>query len=678
MIKLFFTGIFSILLLAQHVNALEITGLVIDEQGNGIANTQILVGTETIVASQSGEFQFELGEQKHYSLTFSKQDFYTIVHTFSADELTANATRSNQNIPTITLVAKSKHRTMFAFGGDVMMGRRFSKPYFEDSILIAEQTAEQDTKNIVKHMKPYMALADFAVVNLETQIATTEPAAKAPKSVTFYSPPETLEALSWAGIDYVTLGNNHTFDYLDSGLKSTLEYLDKSALKYSGAGLNEAAALSPYVASQADNKYAMLGYVGWEGSARPTQTANSNKGGAAHGSMENILTSVTNNIDNGLLPIVQYHGSLEYGEEPSGVTEQRLKSAIDAGAVLAIAHHPHVAQGFEVYNGKLIAYSMGNFIFDQYFYATHHSFILYVWMDGEKFHRAEIVPIYVKGYKPAPAIGNNRYATLKRLNTLSAQRGTRLDVSGGHAVILPSEPKPQHKFVSITKQLKNKKLLPLFDHPWQSQLKQISVPNLARYRLGTSLTNGGDFENHSSFESKQRGWLINAESHSIIKDGENNVLALKKANQPAWFGMQNFRRVHKPSNPMSLTLKVKAKKPLTLKLYWQGRKTREKFFDALNSAEKHLIGTYSYTSKGWQEILAEFNSPRIGYRSYRVLVELEGQSQTVLLDDVELVEWQTAYTAESLPPRLNSLAKQASFIGFDQAVSGEIEFSIEY
>jgi len=250
--------------------------------------------------------------------------------------------------------------------------------------------------------------------------------------------------------------------------------------------------------------------------------------------MHNILASVKSSSNKGLLPIVQYHGSLEYVDEPSGVTEQRLKSAIDAGAVLAIAHHPHVAQGFEVYNGKLIAYSMGNFIFDQYFYATPHSFVLYVWMDGEKFHRAEIVPIYIKGYKPTPATDTNRYTTLKRLNTLTAQRSTTFDISGGHGVILPSQAKLQRKSFDIVKTLENKTVMSLFDHPWHSQLKHISLPNLTQYRLGTSLTNGGDFENYTSFESNERGWLIDAESHSMIDDGTNSVLALNKSNQSAW------------------------------------------------------------------------------------------------------------------------------------------------
>ena len=425
-----------------------------------------------------------------------------------------------------------------------MMGRRYNQPKFDNSVLIHEQTKEEDTKAVLKHIKPYMQLADYAVVNLETQVADHKPAEKAPKSVTFISPPETLNALTWAGIDYVTLGNNHTFDYLDSGLKSTLEHLKQSGLGYSGAGHNEETALAPYSAKLNNNDYAMLGYVGWEGSARPSQTASPNKGGAAHGSMENITHSVSQAVKHKQLPIVQYHGSLEYTDEPTGVTEQRLKSAIDQGAVMAVAHHPHVAQGFEIYNGKLIAYSMGNFVFDQYFYSTPHSFVLYVWMDGEDFHRAEIIPVYLQGYKPTPAIGNNRDITMKRLKTLSALRGTDMLASGGHGVIPNITDKINAKSNRHSLEVNNNSLAPLFTLPWQASVKQIQVPQNTSYRLGSGLTNNGDFENFASFDSPERGWWSSSE-YEIAGDKNNKYLSVKSGDESHWFGMQNFRRVFK-------------------------------------------------------------------------------------------------------------------------------------
>ena len=78
---------------------------------------------------------------------------------------------------------------------------------------------------------------------------------------------------------------------------------------------------------------------------------------------------------------------------------------------------------------------MGNFLFDQNFSSTQLSLLLYVWLDEGQFHRAEIVPVYVKGYKPTPAMDLERDNLLKRLTTLSAKRGTQIITQAGHGVI---------------------------------------------------------------------------------------------------------------------------------------------------------------------------------------------------------------------------------------------------
>ncbi|AQS37269.1 hypothetical protein Sps_02110 [Shewanella psychrophila] len=68
---------------------------------------------------------------------------------------------------------------------------------------------------------------------------------------------------------------------------------------------------------------------------------------------------------------------------------------------------------------------MGNFIFDQNFNLTQLSFILYVWLDEGEPYRAEIVPIYLKGYKPTPAVGLQKFYVTMRLSELSAKRNTQ-------------------------------------------------------------------------------------------------------------------------------------------------------------------------------------------------------------------------------------------------------------
>ncbi len=660
-----------------------INGKVLTEQGKPLAGVEIAVENKKIITSHDGTFLLEAKLSDSYQISLSHPNYFASVQTFSHFEL-AQTSINIRNISDITLVKKAKERVMLAFGGDVMMGRRFYKPYFGDEILIHPNNKAADSRAIVSHIKPYMSIADYAAVNLETQIADKKPAERAPKSVTFYSQPEILEALSWAGIDYVSLGNNHTYDYMDSGLHSTLKFLSQSQLAYSGAGINEQTALKAHQQKIKNNNFAMLGYVGWEGSANPTQTANNNHGGAAYGSMENMLSSVKKQVAKDNITIVQYHGSQEYANNPTGVTEQRLKSSLDAGAALAIAHHPHVTQGLELYDNKLIAYSMGNFIFDQNFSATQHSFILYVWLDGEKFHRAEIVPIYVKGYKPTPATGMHRYTVMKRLKTLSKIRNTYIGQSGGHGVITSNKALVEGEHIDNQETKlsfgSNERVASLYELPWQAPITQIILPNNeVRYRLGINLINDSNFETFNLFDSPERGWLFDRESTSINDfgaSGEHSLAIQLKSTQDNIFGMQSFRRVYKASSAMTLKAKFKAEGAVKVNFYWQGRKTRQKLFDAFANGKKHLIGTIDLTaSNQWQNVEIEFNSPRIGYKSYRVIAQAvldNGEAVTLNIDDFSLIEWQTAYSKQVQPNRFNSESAQASYLGVDRITSQPI------
>ena len=135
--------------------------------------------------------------------------------------------------------------------------------------------------------------------------------------------------------------------------------------------------------------------------------------------------------------IAQYHGSREYSEGPTEESERRMKLAVDEGATLLASHHPHVAHGVELYKGSLIAYSSGNFLFDQYFLETHGAFAFRAWLDDGRFARAEIIPLRVLDYRPIPAVGSMREAVLERVTRLSAGHGTRVGRDGGHGVVTP-------------------------------------------------------------------------------------------------------------------------------------------------------------------------------------------------------------------------------------------------
>ncbi|MBA6391582.1 CapA family protein [Colwellia sp. BRX10-3] len=653
-----------------------LSGRIIDEENHALKDVVVEINKVKAVTNEIGEFSVNAAINDVYQLKFTKDGYFQSIQTFSHFELQQQSSK----ITDISLVKKASKRVMLAFGGDVMMGRRYYRPYFDDPVLIHLDNKLDNSKAIVQHIKPYMSLADYAAVNLETQIADEKPEESAPKSVTFYSEPEVLAALTWAGIDYVSLGNNHTYDYMDSGLQSTLAFLKQSELGYSGAGVDEESALKAHTETIKNTEFAMLGYVGWEGSANPTQTANDQHGGAAYGSMKNILKSVSEQVEKNKVTIVQYHGSQEYANSPTGVTEQRLKSSLDAGAALAIAHHPHVTQGLELYNNKLIAYSMGNFIFDQNFSATQHSFILYVWLDDGKFHRAEIVPLYVKGYKPTPATGMHRYTVMKRLTELSKQRNTLIMPSGGHGVIRANNQTPSEKLTLAIDPVNGEKVIPLYQLPWHRTITHVELPDdNVGYRLGTNLINGSDFESFATFDSPERGWIFQRSATTLNDFGASGQRSLHiklAAAKPSTFGMQSFRRVYKASSAMTVKAKFNVQAAVKINFYWQGRKTRQKLLDAFDNSPKHLIGTTELTAnEKWQHVELDFNSPRIGYKSYRVIAEItlqDGTSSAIDIDDFALIEWQSAFSKNIQPNFYNTLSYQTAYIGVDKVISAPV------
>ncbi|VAV94340.1 Capsule biosynthesis protein capA [hydrothermal vent metagenome] len=663
-----------------------LSGNILDENASAIESFTVLVGDAESYTGQGGTFSVPVNENNIITLQVTAEGYYSARHSFSPQELRAGK-NGKKYIPPITLVARKKQRVMLAFGGDVMMGRRFAKPRAGEQILIRPQHRSGDTKEIVKYIKPYFGVADFGSVNLETQVMARKPEGSMAKSITFFSPPETVDALAWAGVDYVTLGNNHTFDNLKEGLLSTIDTLTRSPLGFSGAGLNEQQALEAYRTDISGVPYSFLGYVGWKGGSRPHQAAEGPiKGGAALGSMANIIKTVDREVADNQTTIVQYHGSLEYSEEPTLVTEQKLKTAIDRGADIAIAHHPHVVQGFEIYKDRLIAYSLGNFIFDQYYYAPQFSYMLYVWMDGEKFHRAEIVPLYVKGYKPTPAVGIIRTAILRRTASLSARRNVTLGYSGGHGVITKKEPVSPQKIKMSVNVKRDQRILNL-DHCEASQyFSGLSTQNESiQYRLGQELLRRGDFEHFNSFKAPERGWVPQNEDSGVVSkpvyEGRKAFkVTADSGEKKSTFGMKIFTRVYKAGNPMTFTGYVYGDEATNFKFYMQTRPRGRGLAKSLKKGPEQVIGTLSVAQGAWQKFSFDFNTPRVGVHSFRMLVEASGKGGRVVapvyFDDVGLVQWQTAYRESGIDQE-RPVPNRVTHIGLrGLAGSGELEISL--
>ena len=401
-----------ILLACAGVHAQEeaLTGQVVGDDGRPVSSAIVTSGEIRAETRQDGTFTFRTPGDGPVSLRIAADGYYTTLHTWGRADLAA---REN-DVGRIAIVARKAERRLLLFAGDAMLARRYFKPPEGEARLLRRRHVIDDGKKVLATIRPYVELADLASVNLETQLSSGTLEDRLPKSITFYSPAEFAQLLEWAGFDYVALGNNHTWDYQAEGLKATARALAGTSLGYSGAGLDEAAARAPWITDLGDRPYAFLSYVGWAGTFSPHQAAEGSKGGAALGG-SGVFAEDLSARSPGTTTVLQYHSGVEYSEAPAVSERTRLREAIDFGADIAVGHHPHVLQGLEVYNNRLIAYSMGNFLFDQTFYTTQLAMLLYVWMDGEELYRAEVVPMYVNGYVPTPATDSGRHPILHRL-----------------------------------------------------------------------------------------------------------------------------------------------------------------------------------------------------------------------------------------------------------------------
>ena len=115
------------------------------------------------------------------------------------------------------------------------------------------------------------------------------------------------------------------------------------------------------------------------------------------------------------LVMVQLHAGFQFQEAASDNVREVARKAVDAGADIVVAHHPHVLQGMEWYKGKLIAYSLGNFVFEQNFLSTFSSAFLRTVWEGDKLVEARLYPLELVDYKPVPVTDSAAQRVLGRI-----------------------------------------------------------------------------------------------------------------------------------------------------------------------------------------------------------------------------------------------------------------------
>lgn len=266
-------------------------------------------------------------------------------------------------------------------------------------------TTTGDLAYPLSRVKPIFDAADYTIGNLESALGDVgEPAAK---RYPFRSPPEAAQSLALGSVDLVSLANNHAQDYGPDALLQGIDLLHAAGVATVGGGANDADAHAPHIADINGLRVAFLGFVHVPIEASThfdteSWTATADAPGLAWADPERVSADVAAIRPDVDLVVVILHSGYEYIEEPSEPQVAAARAAVDAGADLVVGHHAHILQGIHRYNDGVIAYGLGNFLFN--IDGPPETAILNVWLDENGVRQLELIPAIIQEHgQPRPA-----------------------------------------------------------------------------------------------------------------------------------------------------------------------------------------------------------------------------------------------------------------------------------
>ena len=325
--------------------------------------------------------------------------------------------------------APSLPRIELTFMGDVAFGGRF-------------RSGNWSPVDVPKN-DPFAAVAaliasDLPIANLETTVMNEVPAPEG--KLRFVATPDQVALLPKNGIPAVTIANNHIGDVDKKGIVETLQHLADLGLTVFGAPRDE----EPLFRAET------IEIKGWR-IAVVAATARLNRRQKKGNPQPPFL--LDEKLPPALIPVIEaarpehdlvvvvLHWGTEYADAPHDWQIEAAHAFVDAGADVVVGHHPHVLQGIERYKGAVIAYSLGNFVFQNATEPERYTGVLRVGFaaDGDRrcldlaaFHPTEMQrsPFY----HPLPATGRALDATVARLTELSEAMETAWALEGDRVI----------------------------------------------------------------------------------------------------------------------------------------------------------------------------------------------------------------------------------------------------
>lgn len=255
-----------------------------------------------------------------------------------------------------------------------------------------------------KYTADILKSADITFANLESPFYDQgEPVTE---GMVFKAEPNTIEGLLFAGIDIVSLANNHFGNQGNKGMVYTFNWLKSHNISYSGGGalISEAKKCTPI--EKNGIKFCFLSYVDMTATGTPDIYTADDKYPGLNPYYDN--TDIAGDISRAKagadVVVVSFHWGTEYAQKQNERQIDIGHRAIDAGASLIIGHHPHVTEPYEQYKNGYIFYSLGNFVFDQMWSEeTRKGEIATINFKDKEIENIKVTPITIFNYnQPRP------------------------------------------------------------------------------------------------------------------------------------------------------------------------------------------------------------------------------------------------------------------------------------
>lgn len=278
---------------------------------------------------------------------------------------------------------------------------------FAGDVHFAERTTAllDDPARALGPIAQVMAAADLAVVNLETAVTTGGTAE--PKKYHFRAPAQAYAAVKAAGVDAVSIANNHSLDYGPVGLADTLSYAQQAGMPAFGAGMNATAAYTPWVTEVRGTRIAFVG-ISQVHELEASWNATDDRPGVAHArDRARAVAAVRAARQKADVVIVFMHWGKEGSDCPTEEMKSFARTIADAGTDLIVGTHAHLMLGDGWLGGTYVAYGLGNFLWwwnDAY---SNDTGVLRVTLRNATIVKTELVPAYISREtgQPLPATG---------------------------------------------------------------------------------------------------------------------------------------------------------------------------------------------------------------------------------------------------------------------------------